>query len=367
VSGSQGTLGRAGVRIQQLVQDLIETFELDLRGLTVLTEAASGPYLWTPLIAARAGATRVLALTRDSGFDAKESVRDQTLAAAEAWGVAAQVEVSFERRPDWVEAADVVTNSGFVRPIDAGMVSNMKATAVVPLMWETWEARESDVDLAACREKGILVLGTRESEPPCDMKGYAAPLAIKMLLELGLEVHRTRIALLGAQPILGAPMCVGLRSLGVDVTWFGSDEDAQAAAFPYAGFGDYIVREGRFVDAIVVAEHRDPQRLLGSGGLADWEELRQMNPSVALGIIAGNVDCAGLAQSGLHYFPADIRPFGYMSYQASALGPRPVLELYTAGLKVGLEMARARLAGLDVAAARARALQRSPAMSFDDG
>ena len=43
------------------------------------------------------------------------------------------------RRRPWSPEADVVTNSGHVRPIDAETVAWMKPTAVVPLMYEAWE------------------------------------------------------------------------------------------------------------------------------------------------------------------------------------------------------------------------------------
>lgn len=62
-------------RVGRLMKAAIETFELDLAGLTVLTEAATGYCALTPVLAAVAGADRVLALARDS--------RHGT--AAEAW------------------------------------------------------------------------------------------------------------------------------------------------------------------------------------------------------------------------------------------------------------------------------------------
>jgi hypothetical protein len=53
-----------------------------------------------------------------------------------------------------------------------------------------------------------------------------------------------------------------------------------------------------------------------------------------------------------------------MSCHAAALGPRPVLELYAAGLRVGEVAARARASGLDVGAAARVALRDAPAMDF---
>jgi hypothetical protein len=54
-----------------------------------------------------------------------------------------------------------------------------------------------------------------------------------------------------------------------------------------------------------------------------------------------------------------------MSYQPDQLGPRPVLELYAAGLRVGQAMATARLRGRSLEEATSFALRTSPAMAFD--
>ena len=81
-------------------------------------------------------------------------------------------------------------------------------------------------------------------------------------------------------------------------------------------------------------------------------------------MIAGNVDAKALRTSGLRFLPERINPFPYESYGAARLGPRPVLHLYSAGLKVGEAMARVRLDGASPEEAAQRALASSPAMDF---
>ena len=56
------------LRTVSVIDRMIDSLQLDLKGLTVLTEAASGAYAWTPLIAARAGAAHVIAMARDSAW-----------------------------------------------------------------------------------------------------------------------------------------------------------------------------------------------------------------------------------------------------------------------------------------------------------
>ena len=54
---SADILRRAGIpnllRLVKLIRDAISSLQLDLSGLTVLTEAASGPYMVTPEVDSR--------------------------------------------------------------------------------------------------------------------------------------------------------------------------------------------------------------------------------------------------------------------------------------------------------------------------
>ena len=338
-------------RVDALIPRVIQATRLDLSGLAVFTEAASGPYLWPPLLAARAGARRVYALARDS----RHHHADDVQAATERLGEGIEVVRDKTRIGD----ADIVTNSASLRPITADDIARMKPTAALPLMWETWEFRDDDLDLEACREHGILVLGTVEDRPPCDMVQYLRPLAVRLLFELGLEVHGTSVVLLGGQSMPGRALERYLRELGCVVEAFSAPGDGGR---PYEELETHL--RSHHHDAVIVAEHVLDDLLLGDGGHASTEALLAAN--VRIGVIAGGVDADGLREAGLLVAPAEVRGPGYMSLDPSALGPRPVLELYAAGLAVGAAATRARLDGLDVAEAAARAIATSPAMDFYD-
>jgi hypothetical protein len=347
-------------RIDALVDRAIADFELDLSGLVVLTEAASGPYLHTPLLAALAGAERVYAVTADSRYATGAEVRVATEAEAERRGVAGVVEVLDEREPRAVAAADIVTNSGFVRPIDAALVAQLKPTAVVPLMWETWEVREGEVDFDACRAHGVLVLGTDEAVPALSMEPWAGFLAMKLLFELGLEGYRSRVVLLGGQEMFGRSVWKHLRAVGIEVAWFAEGEPE---ARPYAEAAEFLRGEGRDYDALLVFEHEQDLQLVGDGGVVESDDVPA---AMAVGVMTGRVDADALRARGVNVVPEVMRPFRYETYETFRLGPRPVLDLYAAGLKVGEAMARARLAGMDLEAATAHALAHSPAMAFPE-
>ncbi len=347
-------------RLERLVPSVIDGLDLDLSGLTVLTEAASGPYLATPVLAAAAGARRVYAVAADSRYHAAGDVATATREFAARLGVGGALVVLLAKTAEALAEADIVTNTGAVRPIDAATVCALKPTAVVCLMWETWEFLPEQVDLERCRVHGTLVLGTNEHREPCDLRPYAGMTAVKLLLELGLEGYRSRILLLGRQPTLGQPIETVLRSLGCDVTTFSRAEEG---GLPYGELAAHVAT-AREYDAVIVADHMTEGPLLADQGPLRPATLLDHSPAIRVGLISGQVDVDALATLGVPVLPFARPAPRTMAYSLAELGPRPVLELYAAGLKVGQVAARARLAGLDVDRARSVALAGSPAMAF---
>ena len=218
----------ASARVERLVDEAIEAFDLDLRGLTVLTETASGPFVVTPLLAARAGAA-VVAVTRDSRFGTAAEVTAYTSQWARRLGVADAVDVHAGSALERAAEADVVTNLGFVRPIDTAFLARLRPGAVVSLMCEPWEARLQDVDVAACRAAGVPVLGTNESDPRLQTFRFVGMLALKLLLELEVEVLLSRVVLVSSEPFAG-PIAQVLGEAGADLTLVDVTAGAELAA-----------------------------------------------------------------------------------------------------------------------------------------
>ncbi len=335
------------------MRGLVDRFDLDLEGLVVLTEAATGPYAQCATLAALAGA-EVRAFAKDSRYGDADEALAQTLEVAREAGVQARVRVCTALTRERVGEADIVTNSGALRPLDAKTIGWMKPTCALPLMYETWEFREADLDLGAATRRGVVVLGTEEAAEPLRFQRWFGPLGEALLARL--EVSSGRVVILGGG--LGGWLAEGLGE-GFEVTWF-SDGEAYAGRRPkpYAALADWLAEHPPA--AVVCAEHTLPIRLLGEGGLASFEALG----GAAVGVIAGLVDREGLRSSGLRTAPRYLRPFGYMSFQPADLGPEPVRELFCAGLRVGQEIARARQRGLDAVEARAEALRHPLAQAF---
>ena len=346
-------------RIEKLIGDAIDTYNLDLSGLTVFTEAASGNYVVTPLIAALAGSDRVFAITRDSRYGKAADVRKFTLELAQRWGVGDRIEVVSDKIPSILSQVDIVTNLGFVRPIDKSMIAHLKPTAVLPLMWETWEFRDADLDLAECRRKGILVLGTNEREAGLDLFTYVGYLAVKLAFELEIEIYRSKVVVVGSG-VFGESSVKAFDKLEADVKYIdlstGDSLDTKSAKSTLYD-----------ADLTVLVEHHSPVCLIGNEGQITVDELLALSPCMSLVHIAGNINREEIDRAAVPCIPQQSAAPGYMSLTTAYLGPKPVITLHTAGLKVGEAMARARLANLNPMEAEKKVLRDLPlAMGFGE-
>ncbi|MCI0486189.1 MAG: hypothetical protein L0229_06265 [Blastocatellia bacterium] len=313
------TDSRPGLNIRRMVELMeaaISRCELDLRGMTVLTEAASGAYSVTPVLAAMAGARSVFALAVPSRYGTPEQVREQTLKLAETAKVAEGIEIVTAKTSAIVAQSDIITNSGHVRPIDAEMVGWMKSTAVVPLMYEAWEFRPGDVDIAACRQRGITVAGTNERHPAIDVFSFLGVMAVKQLMDAGVAVYRSRILLL-CDNSFGPFIKRGMEGCGATVDTVESlqrpDKDARYDAILIA-LRPQVVPVLSAEDAAFIAGH--------------W-------PGAVVVQFWGDINRTAMMKAGVPVWPMESPAPGHMGILPSAVGPEPIIRLQAGGLKVG--------------------------------
>ena len=321
---SAGLPGLNPQRLVQLMATAVERCHLDLRGAVVLTEARTGAYIVTPILAAMAGASHVLAVTRSTRYGSVEQVCEQTLHLAELAGVNGGIEVVSAKTATLVAQADIITNSGHVRPLDAIMIGWMKPTAVIPLMYEAWELRPDDLDVDACHRRGILVAGTNERHPAVDVFSYLGVMAIKLLLEAGVSVYSTRLLLLCDNAFAGY-IERGLIGAGAKV-----DVCADLAAAITSGQPAY--------DAIVVALQPKPEPVLMA---ADINAIAKRWPGAVIAQYWGDVDRAAAEAAGVPIWPPEAPGPGHMAILPSAVGPESIVRLQSGGLKVGEVLWRA--------------------------
>lgn len=303
------------------IRGRIEALRLDLSGRVVITEAATGTYACTAVIAALAGAERVHCVSRDTahygGFD--DAVAATMTLAAQA-GVADRIDIARSIDPDVLASCDILTNSGHLRPITAGTIARLPRTAVIALMFEAWEFRETDLDLDACRERGIRVAAVNERHPDVGVFPFLGPLCVRQLTDAGLDPAGRRVALLCDNPF-AAFLLAGLREAGAGVSLFDAANKVPAADW----------------DAVVVALDPGRNQVLGNTEIV---ELSQKAPDALLTQFWGDIE--GTSRC---LWPGKIWPVwepgrGHMGILLNALGHEPIVRLQTGGLRAAEQIWR---------------------------
>jgi len=297
--------------------------DLDLRGFTVLTEAATGAFASTAAMAACAGADEVVALARDSRFGSAEDAFEATGILAQKLGVTRSMRFVTALSSELVGAADIITNCRHLRPLSSEVVGWMHQRAVIPLMYEGWEHRHGDVDRASCEERGIPLVGTNETDSRLGVFDYLGAAAVHLLISAGFAVARNRILLVCNNPFLPYLRDHLLRC-GATVETIGNLTEA--------------LPEGP-LDAILVAMKPDDKEVVDRGAATS---LAEAYPGTCVVQFWGDLDRAALASKGLSVWPIDSPGAGRMGILLSELGPEPAIRLQAGGLKVGEIMARTR-------------------------
>ena len=206
-------------RLGTLMRRAIDATGLNLSGFTILTEAASGAYAATAVLAAMAGAVRVYAFVRPSRYGSVAEIEEWTMRLASFAGVADRISVIEDIRPDILAGVDIVTNSGHLRPLTANLIDSLPNRAVIALMFEAWELRPGDIDLEACLRRRIPVVGVNERHSSVDVFSFLGPLCVKQLHDSGFAAYGNRIALL-CDNGFAEPMHRGLSGIGASVETF---------------------------------------------------------------------------------------------------------------------------------------------------
>lgn len=267
----------------------------------------------TPVIAALAGA-EVTALAKQTDYGNVDEIFDQTRTLADSCGVWDRIEIVESLDDRHLASVDIVTNSGHLRPLDANRVSRMRPGAVIPLMYESWELRASDVDLDACRRRGVRVGGTNERHPAVGVFDYLGLIVVKTAL---CEGH----------------CLIGERCLVI------SDND----------FGKYVHRSLEANGATVYTV-----RCAANASREQWDiVVIATTPPLCGGQVTGldGLDASLWCQlwgdverpgaTGV-WSPRDEPKRGHMGIGLSVLGPTPVVKLQAGGLKCGELMLEAR-------------------------
>ncbi|MFP4447199.1 MAG: hypothetical protein ACLFPH_00540 [Bacteroidales bacterium] len=323
----------------------VEKFNLDLSGLNVLTEAATGSYSVTPVIAAIAGA-HVYAYSKDSHYGTFKEVEKQTYSLAEKCNVEKRVEVIDSLGRVDLSSVNILTNTGFLRPVTTALISQLSSGCVIPYMFEPWEFRKADIDLEACRKKGIKVYGTNEEDERLKTFQYIGYTVLYFLLKKKLTPFSAKILVIGNDKFIN-PIAEVLSN-----NQYSFDLVEEYSKKP---------EPGRY-NTIIIAERQREKCIIGPGEDC-FMNSKHIHEDMFVFHIAGRVDFNDLKAD---YIPKEPAPFGYMSFNTDFIDSGAVIDLHTAGLKVGEGMLQALKKGLTKRKAKEFIENNYPALAFDD-
>ena len=315
----------------------IKALNLNLTGKIVLTEAASGAYSVTPVLAALAGA-KVFAYSRASYYGSVSEIFKNTRKIYQNTDRLLDIEYIDNLTPEVISQADIITNSGHLRPLDKEKLQYAKDDVVIPLMYEAWEWRDADIDLPYSRARGIRIAATNERHADVDVFNYLGDMAVKQILDAGLSLYNNSFVLICNNdfgPYIAKVVSKMCKYLGV------VDLRENKARYPIGSIdwiGDFpeisIPEKFREAEAIIFTAYPFNKVWIGENAPIRIETLKSAFNHPYILRYAGDVDCYSLESAKVRYFPRDVKS-GHMGILPSAVGYDPIIRLQAGGLKVG--------------------------------
>jgi hypothetical protein len=248
------------------------------------------------------------------------------------------IEYTDRLTPNVIKQADIITNSGHLRPLNKEMLSNARDNTVIPLMYESWEWRNSDMDIHYIRERGFKVGATNERHPSIDVFNYLGDMALKQIFDAGITVYKNKFILLCNNdfgPFIAkvlSRICDGLAVIDKDEhkDRYELDKIKWIGGFPIVN----IPAEFRNAEAVIFTAYPFDQTWIGEKTpiLAKQILSQLSNPFILR--YAGDLDERCLGLLGLKVFPQKVAS-GHMGILPSAIGHDPIIRLQSGGLKAG--------------------------------
>lgn len=314
-------------RFARLCLSITQDVDLNLSGRTVLTECATGAYCSTAIMAALAGA-RVFAFGRDGRHGTFLDARDDTARIAGVLGVDNRITYVTQLNRCFLAEADIITNSGHLRPLDGPRIEQLREGAVIPLMYEAWEFRTQDIDLESCRAHSVRVVGTNEHHPKLRIFDYLGMLVLSGLFRSGIPALFCKVLLLSDNGFC-EPIGKALTKAGARVFVMVDNPLAGRAGFETA------TDQSTEFDAVVLATTPRDFPNLGFSGAAQYSPEEIGSPAVILQLW-GDVDRGAFPHTC--FFPAKEPNRGHMGLLLNEIGPDAVLRLQAGGLRAAQEL-----------------------------
>ena len=309
-------------RIKNIIKKSIRDTNLDLCGQTILTEVGSGYFVFTPIIALMANAKKVYAWVKDSRYGTAKDISIMCDNLVQEFEISNKIEYGINVRPEkHISEASIITNLGFVRPINEYFLNHVSENVSISGMCEAWELRPADINLKLCKEKDIRVAGTWENHPDLKIFDGCGHLAIKMVNEAGYELYQNNI-----------------------IVW-SNDNFGEVISSAFERFGakkvikttniDDLYNNITETDFVFFCDYHEQRKILGDGGFIDILKLYELNRGIGIVHLYGDIDNDKVKNQNIHIYPNKRGQASIMTFTLAHLGPIPIINLHAAGLKVG--------------------------------
>jgi hypothetical protein len=318
-----------------IINRCIQMLSLNLDGATVLTEVGSNNYMYTPVIPLLSNAKKVIVWAKDTRYGTAESIIEQFKDLLSIIDVAYldKVVIRENIRPDEdIKEADIITNSGIIRPIDESFIQKLKPTCVIPVMYEAWELRDSDINIQACKFKGIKVAGTWENHPALSVFDYGGMLAIKFSQEAGFEVFGNKI-IVWSDDHFGEVAVHAFEQVGARQVIQTTDIEVLMANISDTEF-------------VYICDYDEQRQYIGIDSFWPLQEMLKVNPILGFIHLYGRVSIEYATDANVLVYP---KKEGYpmiMTETLGYVGLEPILRLQVGGFKVAEELKSGRYSSL---------------------
>jgi hypothetical protein len=316
----------------------VDALGLDLKGKTVLTEAASGAYVVTPVLAALAGA-KVFAFTKTTRYGTVEEIFANTRKLIdECTDRKLDITLIDKITPEIIAQADIITNSGHLRPLNEEKLQYAKDNVVIPLMYEAWEWRDADMDIQYIRKRGFKIGATNERHPEVDVFNYLGDMAVKQIFDAGITPYKNKFVLICNNdfgPFIAkvvSKICDGLAVIDKNenkdkynfdnVEWIGN--------FPAIK----VPVKYKDAEAVIFTAYPFDQNWIGENTALSIKQIKAEFNDPYILRYCGDADPGAMDKEGIRYFPAVVHS-GHMGVLPSAVGYDPIIRLQAGGLKSG--------------------------------
>ncbi|ROS00117.1 hypothetical protein EDC56_2753 [Sinobacterium caligoides] len=320
--------------VKEKIGQAVQRLQLDLSGKIVLTEAATGPYSVTAIIAALAGA-KVYAYAKDTRYGTVSDVFS-SMQAMMAMFDGLDITLVDVLTKELLSQADIITNSGHLRPLDSSKLQHAKPGLVIPMMYEAWELRNDDIDMDYCRRQQIVVVATDERAANVGVFDYLGDMAVKLIFDAGCCLQNNSFVLICNNdfgPYIAArvsKLCdrLGIIDIEDNKARYSLNEHCEwLSNYPDITIPEYYAN----AEAIIFTAAPFTKEHIARAGDIPVEVLARVFNQPLVLRFAGDLNTADLDRLGIDYYPQKVRS-GHMGILPSDIGFDPIIRLQAGSL-----------------------------------